>query len=265
MSQFKIPLILFFVIFFVFGMLSFFGGSSWGWAIFKAFVSAVSLVLFIVGAKFFLAKYLPDMFEEAERMDVQSAPVAGVNLDVRIGDDVPLKEPPTFGQDSDSFDGLSESASNVSPSLDKDEKATSDEGDSLPSSSPKTIENELASVTQDESSPAFKPTQQYPKASASDSDKKDEVATQGDLIGSNDDKLTEEELTKGLEKDVDRLEELPDLQEFVDSSSVATKQSKSDELMSSGTQSFFETDLSENVTDTNLMANAIRTVLKREV
>lgn len=77
-------------------------------------------------------------------------------------------------------------------------------------------------------------------------------------------RLSEEEMDMALEKDVDRLEELPDLQEFV-SSTEALKQSKAEELMSTGTQSFFETNLSEDAgTDAKLMANAIRTVLKRE-
>ena len=61
------------------------------------------------------------------------------------------------------------------------------------------------------------------------------------------------------------MEELPDLQEFVDSSNLNIEQTKGEELMSVGTQSFFATDLSENVTDTNLMAKAVRTVLKREI
>ena len=64
---------------------------------------------------------------------------------------------------------------------------------------------------------------------------------------------------------MDRLEELPDLQEFVDSSNLQGEQSRGDELMNTGTQSFFATDLSEDVTDTNLMAKAVRTVLKREI
>lgn len=76
--------------------------------------------------------------------------------------------------------------------------------------------------------------------------------------------LSEAEMTQAMQKDVDRLEELPDLQEFVEGSQLA-KQSKAEELMSAGTQSFFETNLAEDVgADSKLMANAIRTVLKRE-
>ena len=77
-------------------------------------------------------------------------------------------------------------------------------------------------------------------------------------------RLSEAELDQAMEKDVDRLEELPDLHEFVDAAAIA-KQSKAEELMNSGTQSFFETNLSEDVgVDSKLMANAIRTVLRRE-
>ena len=77
--------------------------------------------------------------------------------------------------------------------------------------------------------------------------------------------LSEAELSETIESDVDRLEELPDLQEFVDTSNLKEEQTRGDELMSTGTQSFFATDLSDDVTDSNLMAKAVRTVLKRDV
>ena len=77
------------------------------------------------------------------------------------------------------------------------------------------------------------------------------------------DRIPEAELSEAVEQDVNRLEELPDLQEFVDTSR-AMEQSKGEEMMNEGTQSFFETDLAENATDTNLMASAVRTMLKRE-
>ena len=71
-------------------------------------------------------------------------------------------------------------------------------------------------------------------------------------------------MDQAMEKDVDSLEELPDLQEFVEASELA-KQSKAEELMNTGTQSFFETNLAEDAgTDSKLIANAIRTVLRRE-
>lgn len=102
------------------------------------------------------------------------------------------------------------------------------------------------------------------ESSSTISDKQENDINKVDSNVNDDVKLSEEELVQGIEKDVDRLEELPDLQEFVDSSNVENEESKGDELMNTGTQSFFSSTVSENVTDTNLMASAIRTVLKQE-
>ena len=257
MSRFKIPLILFFVMFILFGMTSFFSGKSWTLTLFNAFISSILWSAFFFFSRVLLKRYLPDMFEDVEKTETQEEIATASNIDIRIGGD------------ESSFEGLESMGQSV-PDLKSDkvkkDETTVKEVSSSTSSSQVTDSSKVDSHNTVPSDSAFQPTKQYP-LSNSDNGKAvnaSESATENEIDPATDSKITEEELSEGLEKDVDRLEELPDLQEFVDSSHVGDTQTKGEELMSAGTQSFFETDLAENVTDTNLMANAIRTVLKRE-
>jgi|GEM_PF-1052764 len=284
MSRFKIPLILFGSIFIVSFILAFATGSSY-FSLIKALLSAVVATAFFVGAKFLLEKYVPDLFEAKD--DASDPSSLGGNVDIRIqGDDggalgtlnadLAEKKGPSpyvdIASSSSMDDGLSslEGLSLEEPTFD-DEKKESFEPSSPPTN---TIEkNEVDSKIDEKktlsSSPSTStedlddsnPGPSSNKSSSSDTSEKEN--TKNEENPSSDDKIVEAELSESVDQDVDRLEELPDLQEFIDASH-ATQQSRGDELMSTGTQSFFETDLAENVTDTNLMASAVRTMLKRE-
>ena len=300
MSQIKIPLIVGIVVFFVSGLLAFLGGSSYLGVIFKAVVSAVVAGAFVFVAKFLLQKYVPDVFENSEEMEEASSPIVGTNIDVRIGGEeasspsVSTSAPQNMsvaddegvsmeglGDDSlaqeDPFKDVEMEAPDFKPMSFKHDKGnevsvgeaeTTLQKDSMLSQGEKKTQNENVMNSKEVSDA---PSVQHGDASSDSNslnqtdlahENKEEL--KGVATGVDDEKLSEEEMTQAIEKDVDRLEELPDLHEFVDASATL-KQSKAEELMSAGTQSFFETNLSENTgADAKLMANAIRTVLKRE-
>lgn len=261
MSRLKVPLILFCVVFLLCGLLSFFSGASWLGIIFKSGVSAIVIIVFLALARFFLLKYIPDLFENKAEQDVLEPSTTGANLDIRIGEK----------EDFLSETKIEKSMPSKQEPLPKEVKKDSILEDSSVQLTPP---NEAFDKS-DTSLSAFKPmsfseekkdnNKENPLESSSTiSDKQENDINKVDSNVNDDVKLSEEELVQGIEKDVDRLEELPDLQEFVDSSNVENEESKGDELMNTGTQSFFSSTVSENVTDTNLMASAIRTVLKQE-
>ena len=300
MSQLKIPLILFCVVFVFSTVLALFSGSSWLGVIFKASVSALAVAGFALVARMLLVKYIPDMFEGAEGADSPETPIVGTNLDIRIEDKVSSDD---ISQEDEVNLGSPTFASGGENVVDQNNASTKEEnvenspfgGDALldPPDSLGISKKEGGASSQDTFTPtsftASKPSTNEP----SPSDKKDvdqnneelkkhdsPASNEGDIETNKDEKsittlenvsnaqsdqkILDEELKESIEKDVDRLEELPDLQEFVDSSNLQGSDSKGDELMNTGTQSFFASDVGESVTDSKLMANAIRTVLKRE-
>ena len=301
MSQFKIPLIVCITVFLLSGLFAFLGGSSYLGIAFKAVVSALVALVFVFVAKFLLEKHLPDLFEnEDETVEVDSSLVV-TNINVRIGggEESPVDVASSLQKETSATDnvalmeGLSDDAlvqedplkdvemeaPNFKPlsfgtikedkaSLEKTE-ASSHNAETTTRTEKKT-KNELKdndALLEKEGEGVPTPPNTPTNASNSDKDNEDEASLPlppSTPSAVDDARLSEQEITQAMEKDVDRLEELPDLHEFVDSS-AALKQSKAEELMSTGTQSFFETNLSEDVgTDSKLMANAIRTVLRRE-
>ena len=254
MSRLKVLLISFFVVFVLFALLAFFTGSSLFWSVFKAFISACLVAVFLFVANFFLLKYVPDFFEDKSKEEALDSNVVGANLDIRIDDtsrssfendgNATISAPKT----KTSFEGLGSQDSDGSL-----------QGDSL-------MKEETTQEEQTQSS-GFKPLS-FPneKGEEGSSVNIEKSALEGsEAVRVDDAGLSEAELSETIESDVDRLEELPDLQEFVDTSNLKEEQTRGDELMSTGTQSFFATDLSDDVTDSNLMAKAVRTVLKRDV
>lgn len=299
MSRFKIPLILFGSVFVVSFVLAFVGGSSY-FSLVKAFLSAVVATAFFFGAKFLLGKYIPDLFEAKD--DSSDASHLGGSVDIRIQEegstvggagggtlanaiDIDLSEKKGVSPYADLAhpvslnDGLSslEGLSLEEPSFDDDKKdANKKEGfEPLPPPPNVTTTEEdvvnnkkVEQKSHSSSAPLSSENSEKPSAdvssnSSESSDATREKSAEEASESSNIDSIVEEELTQAVEQDVDRLEELPDLQEFVDTSH-SEGQSRGEELMNTGTQSFFETDLSENVTDTNLMTSAIRTMLRRK-
>lgn len=301
MSQLKVPLIFFSIAFVLSAVLALFSGSSWLGVIFKASVSSLVIAGFVLLARMLLAKYIPDIFEGSDSQDSPETPIVGTNLDIRIGEDSSQGDAsqeydvdlgsPTF------ISGDESTTSQDNANLKEEENAEESpfEGDALLTSPDSLVSSKKSSEGASES--GFTPTSfvkdAHPDGELSVSDKKDanqnnqrseqdispdsnegnaepnkpEKSTpnvDGLASADSDEKILDEELKESIEKDVDRLEELPDLQEFVDSSNLPGNDSKAEELMNSGTQSFFASDVGESVTDSKLMANAIRTVLKRE-
>lgn len=259
MSRFKVLLISFFVVFVIFALLAFFTGSSLPWSLFKALVSACLAVAFVLLANFFLLKYIPDFFEDKSKEEGLDDNVVGANLDIRIND-VPTDSSEHVTEEVSpqvdaSFSNLGSADFEAGIQDDSLAKENDLHEDSLPS--PDLLSSENLS---DEKKEGDVPS----NSSAVDNTQKTALEVNAG-VHMDDAELSEAELSQTIEKDVDRLEELPDLQEFVDSSNLQGEQSRGDELMNTGTQSFFATDLSEDVTDTNLMAKAVRTVLKREI
>lgn len=288
MSQIKIPLIVFSAVFVVSGILSFVGGSSYLAIIFKAGVSAVIVIAFFFIAKVLLEKYVPDMFENPDKIDMPDAPMVGTAVDVRIGgadgdanvgnaeevisQSVSDKDLSESSLDGLSDDRLTESDPLVDVELDppdfKPMSFKKEENTGKIQENEKNIVSEIKPEVQAEESIRVPNPKQEAETITSENSGNQSVSVGATVaVGSgtsvDDAKLSEAEMSMAIEKDVDRLEELPDLREFVDSSGIPV-QSKGEELMSQGTQSFFETDLSGDSTDSKLMANAIRTVLRRE-
>lgn len=249
MSRIKVLLISSLVIFVVCVLLAFFSGSSILLSLFKALVSSFLVVVFLLVAHFFLSKYIPDIFEDKSNLDDADNVVVGSNLDIKIGDNSFPEE--SVGGVSGSNPPLSASnsfkASQVTEVADEEQKDMPP-----PNFNPSSFSKESEDLNAEVENLSVDNMQKTPP----------EVEN---AVNVDDAQLSQAELSKTIDSDVDRLEELPDLQEFVDSSNLNIEQTKGEELMSVGTQSFFATDLSENVTDTNLMAKAVRTVLKREI
>ena len=253
MSRIKVLLISSSVIFVVCVLLAFFSGSSIFLSLFKALVSSVLVVVFLLVANFFLAKYVPDIFEGGANADEPESAVVGANLDIKIGggsfpeENAQEMAKPNYSPSASTSFEASKTAESVSEDIDEGELST-------PSVAftPLNFSKEDNHLDTEAKNVPVDNMQKSPS----------EVESQ---VNVDDAEISQKELSKTIDNDVDRLEELPDLQEFVDSSNLNIEQTKGDELMSVGTQSFFATDLSEDVTDTNLMAKAVRTVLKREI
>lgn len=258
MSRLKVLLISFFIVFVLFALLAFFTGSSLFWSVFKAFISACLVAVFLFVANFFLLKYVPDFFEDKTKEEVLDTNVVGANLDIRIDD----ASHPSFEHDGVTDGNATMSAPKAKTSfegLGSQDLDGSLQGDSLMKEETTQEEQTLSS--------GFKPLSfSNEKGEEGSSVNVEKSALEGsEAVRVDDAELSEAELSETIESDVDRLEELPDLQEFVDTSNLKEEQTRGDELMSTGTQSFFATDLSDDVTDSNLMAKAVRTVLKRDV
>ncbi|MGP1440354.1 MAG: hypothetical protein ACTTJ3_06415 [Treponema sp.] len=246
MSRLRVLLISSFTVFVICVLLAFFNGSSILWGLFKAFVSTCLAVVFMLVANFFLAKYIPDFFEGGAKVDEVDTTTIGSNLNIRINDEnlSPIEQPDETPPNEESF---SKSNLELSDGINENESVVDE-----PLSSPL---QPLSLSSEDDGEETNLHTDNEQKADL-------EVSVPSHVDETN---LSESEMSEAIEKDVDRLEELPDLQEFVDTSNLQTEQTRGEELMNTGTQSFFATDLSEDVSDTNLMAKAVRTVLKREV
>lgn len=252
MSRIKVLLISSAVVFVIFVLLAFFSGSSILLSLFKALVSACLVVMFLLLANFFLIKYIPDFFDDKSKMDVADTAMQGANLDIRIDDN-------TFSdlENTSEVSSIKKDFSNPTP-LGVMKDGQEDENSHSDSSSDF---KRMSFAVEDE-----KLDGDNKNMSSLPVDNMQKTASEVNVAVNVDDaQLSQEELSQTIEKDVDRLEELPDLQEFVDTSNLSVEQTRGDELMNTGTQSFFATDLSEDVTDTNLMAKAVRTVLKREI
>ncbi|MGP1438062.1 MAG: hypothetical protein ACTTKH_03215 [Treponema sp.] len=264
MTRLKVLSISFSAVFVICALLAFFSGSSILWGLFKAFISACVAVVFLLLAIFFVLKFIPDFFENKSKIDSMDN-MLGANLDIRI-DDAPST--PSFETSSteNSFENIGASPFENSLKGNVQEyngaKEDSPENDILSAElKPLNLSNEVQKPIDEEKEEKLKEDD----LDVDSPDNEIEKPTSEVSEGVRDDSLSETELSEAIEKDVDRLEELPDLQEFVDSSNLKVEETKGDELMNTGTESFFATDLSENVTDTNIMAKAVRTVLKREV
>ena len=250
MSRTKVLLIFSCVCFVIFVLLSFFNGSSILWSLFKACVSTCLATVFLLVSNFFLLKYIPDFFSNETRADETDDSMVGSNLDIRIND-TPLSS-------IESSDVASSNENSFSKTSDFEVVEDADENDNALSSSnlqPLSFSNDDEKMSAKDEGEGNLPIDNM----------REDAPIVSDKVHIDDANLSEAELSEAIEKDVDRLEELPDLQEFVDSSNLKFEQTRGDELMDTGTQSFFATDLSEDVSDTNLMAKAVRTVLKREV
>jgi len=259
MSRLRVLLISSFVVFIICVLLAYFSGSSMLLGLFKALVSACLVVIFLLVANFFLVKYIPDFFEDDSKIDVTDSSAVGSSLDIRIDDSslssvehaVGLSSSEEPVSSSSSFEGVEgiqgledtkKESVGYEPSVSSDVKSADFTNEN------EDLSNENGDLGDSSIDNMQKPALEVERA-----------------VNVDDVELSQAELTQTIEKDVDRLEELPDLQEFVDASNLNVEQTRGDELMSTGTQSFFATDLSEDVTDTNLMAKAVRTVLKREI
>lgn len=243
-------MISFLVVFIICVLLAFFSGSSILLSLFKALVSACLAVIFLALASFFLAKYIPDFFDDKSKIDTPDSGTMGSNVDIRI-DDSSVSSMENDVTETSSAKGSFSSASDFEKTENIQKDENSEYGSSLSSDvKPMNFENEDLNEEKREELPTDSMQKTTPELKPSVVD---------------DAELSQAELSQTIENDVDRLEELPDLQEFVDTSNLKPEQTKGEELMNTGTQSFFETDLSENVTDTNLMAKAVRTVLKRDI
>ena len=292
MSQFKIPLIVCVAVFILSALLAFVGGTSYFGIVFKAFVSALIAMAFTVSAKFLLEKYVPELFENSSAVSEGDSSLVGTNVDVRIGGDQLSSgnEAPAVPKENSSVDdvssmeGLSDDALAQEDPLKDVEMEEPDFKTMNFKASKKDVESvgveDVPLQNSDANAEAEKKTRQdltensavplekkesMPIESTTSTKERDKPPLSSSIPSAVDDeKLSQEEMNEAMEKDVNRLEELPDLQEFVDSSAMP-KQSKAEELMSGGTQTFFETNLSEDAGgDTKLMANAIRTVLRRD-
>lgn len=284
MSQLKIPLISFCVAFVVFALLALFSGSSWLGIIFKASVSALVIAGFAFLAKMLFVKYIPEVFENTDKVDSPDAPVVGTNLDIRIGDEQlqaskaqenagDLANPKFAGDNKDDVNITGqENSIEDSPfegdvlleSPSPEESATKDDRKTSQVNFTPTVFAKVSPISNQKDS---NQKEDKGKNEATDNSDKGNDVTSVPENASNtglEQKILNAELDESIEKDVDKLEELPDLQEFVDSSNFGGNESKAEELMNTGTQSFFASDVGESVTDSKLMANAIRTVLKRE-
>lgn len=250
MSRLKVLSVSSFVFFVICVLLAYFSGSSMLLGLFKALVSTCVVVVFLLVANFFLVKYIPDFFVDDSKIDVPDGVAVGGNLDIRIDDSsvehtvgVPSSEGVVLN--STSFKEMEETRKeganyelSVSSGVNSGDLTSENED----------LENEKENAEGLAVDNMQKPASEVERA-----------------VNVDDAEFSQAELTQTIEKDVDRLEELPDLQEFVDVSNLNIEQTKGDELMSKGTQSFFATDLSEDVSDANLMAKAVRTVLRREI
>lgn len=237
MSKFKLPLLFFIAAFIFSSFLGMVNGVAFFKLLLRALISGSLLAVFSFCARIVLGKYIPELFEkEAEKELDKVAQSLGNNLNISIGDGEISYFDESGPREDNVSDNYEAESGNGFPEIEEIEKEDSVNGQAEISKT----ENEPAELL-----PVFQET------FAAENSQKEDSALRVAAV-------------KEIPEQESILEELPDLQEFQPVHFTEEKQEKVEDFTETGTDSFLATDLSEGKSDSNLIAKAIQTVLRRE-
>ncbi len=220
---------------FLIGLIS--GVSFWS-IVMRSVILGLITGAFVFGASMLLSHFVPELFSQSTstQSDDEDAGQAGKNLNISIDDPIDL-EAVAMGEDADNSESQNNSADNTA--------------------------GDMAGATVTEASGDDDFDEDIEELE--DLDSSDGGSSSDKNLGATSDGATPDNSENNNAEKAEELSELPDLEEFVPIDEADSAGAEESDFTQVGTGKFdVSADLNSTEVDTNLMAEAVKTVLRRD-